>query len=152
MSSASSSSPGIPDLVGTLGAQLRAPYRLLQERIYEGLARRFPEIRPAHSAVFRHLAPEGSRLTDLAAQAGMTKQSMGYLVEHLREHGYLRTEPHPGDGRATLIRLTARGRRVVDAALALSAELEAEAGRSLGAARLAELRGLLGELRAALES
>jgi hypothetical protein len=41
---------------------------------YASLAEKgFPEIRPAHSAVFRNISPGDSRLTDLADQAGMTK-------------------------------------------------------------------------------
>jgi DNA-binding MarR family transcriptional regulator len=150
--SSSSASCSIPDLAGTLGAQLRAPYRLLQRRLYAELARRFPEIRPAHSAVFRHLAPAGSRLTDLAEQAQMTKQSMGYLVDYLVEHGHLTSSRHPGDRRATLIRLTPKGGRVIEAALAISHELQTEAEKALGTRRLAELRRALAALQKALEA
>lgn len=39
--------------------------------------------------------PEGSRLTDLAEQARMTKQAAGELVHYLTERGYftLRADP-----------------------------------------------------------
>lgn len=139
-------SASITDLAATLGAQLRAPYRRLQRRLYASLEAEFSEIRRAHSAVFRHLAPEGSRLTDLAEQAEMTKQSMAYLVGYLQEHGYVRATKHPHDGRATLVKLTAKGRRFVEAALAASRDIEATAVERLGASRVAKLRELLGAL------
>ncbi len=107
--------------------------------------RGFPEIRPAHSSVFRHIAAGGSRLTDLAARAGMTKQSMAYLVEGLERGGFLSTVPDLGDGRAKLVRLTARGRRVWRALVALSAEAEAALAERMGRERFALLRTLLEE-------
>lgn len=132
---------------GTLGALLRAPYGLLSERVYGGLAARgFPDVRPAHSAVFRHITPRGCRLTELAERAGMTKQSMSYLVESLAAGGYVTSAADPSDGRARLVQLTARGRRVWDALVALSAEAEAEAAGAMGADRVALLRALLAEL------
>lgn len=135
----------------TLGALLRLPYEALQARVYAGLAARgFAEIRPAHSAVFRHIAPGGSRLTDLAARAGMTKQSMAYLVDSLERDGFLSVLPDPADGRARLVRLTARGRKVWDALLALSAEAEAAIAAHLGEDRFRAFRTLLEEVNAAL--
>jgi DNA-binding MarR family transcriptional regulator len=137
----------------TLGALLRLPYEVLARRVYGGLAERgFPDIRIAHSAVFRHITPRGSRVTELAERAQMAKQSMAYLVESLTEAGYLTSVPDPADGRARLVRLTARGRRVWDALIALSAEAEAEFAQRLGAAKVARLRKLLEELAKQIES
>lgn len=136
-----------PDRARTLGALLRAGYAGLADRLYGRLAARgYADIRPAHSAVLRHLAAEGSRLTELAAEAGMTKQSMAYLVGYLEERGYVGLGPDPADGRARLVRLTARGQRLVDTLLALSAELEAEAARELGRNRIDDLRQTLTDL------
>ena len=135
----------------TLGLLLRRPYEALQARVYGGLAARgFPEIRPAHSAVFRHIGAGGSRLTELAARAGMTKQSMAYLVDSLAQDGFLAVAPDPSDGRARIVRLTARGRRVWDALIALSTDAEADLAAKLGAKRLAEFRALLEAVNDAL--
>lgn len=143
--------PNITEERRTLGLLLRRPYEQLQARVYGGLAARgFPDIRPAHSAVFRHIAAGGSRLTDLAARAGMTKQSMAYLVESLERDGFLTTGPDPSDGRARLVRLTARGRRVWDALIALSEEAEAALAARIGPERHAQFRALLEEVNAAL--
>lgn len=137
----------------TLGALLRRPYDLLARRVYGALAAHgFPDVRIAHSAVFRHIAPRGSRLTDLAERAGIAKQSMAYLVETLAAGGYVTSAPDPSDGRARLVRLTARGKRVQQTLMDLSAEAEAECAAAIGADRLTTLRELLAELATALEA
>lgn len=131
----------------SLGWLLRLPYSHLSERVYGSIAARgFPDIRAAHGAVFRHILPSGSRLTELAEAAGMTKQGMAYLVEGLTAAGYLESRPDPADGRARRIHLTRRGQSVTEALLALSEEAEAEFGRRIGPNKLARLRALLEEL------
>jgi DNA-binding MarR family transcriptional regulator len=142
-----------PERHRTLGALLRLPYEALSRDVYGGLAARgFPEIRPAHSAVFRHIAPGGSRLTALAERAGMTKQSMAYLVEGLEAAGHLRARPDPQDGRARLIRLTPKGERVMEALLELGAEAEARLAERIGARRAARLRRALEHWVEAIEA
>ncbi|MBR0670266.1 MarR family winged helix-turn-helix transcriptional regulator [Neoroseomonas soli] len=137
----------------TLGALLRLSYEALQREVYGGLAARgYPEIRPAHSAVFRHIGPDGSRLTTLAERAGMTKQSMAYLVDGLAAAGHLTSTPDPADGRARIVRLTAKGQGVLAALLALSAEAEARVAGRIGERRAGKLRRYLEQLAAALEA
>ncbi|WP_426954855.1 MarR family winged helix-turn-helix transcriptional regulator [Muricoccus radiodurans] len=136
----------------TLGYLLRRPYETLQAQVYGQLAGRgFPDIRPAHSAVFRFIAPAGSRVSELAERAQMTKQSMSYLVEALAGGGYVTVGPDPEDGRAKRVRLTARGRAVSEALVALSRKVEAGFAARLPPGRMAALRDLLGELTEALE-
>jgi DNA-binding MarR family transcriptional regulator len=144
-----SSAKSITEEADSLGALLRAPYRYLQARLYAELAETFPEIRAAHSSVFRTISSEGSRLVDLAEQAQMTKQSMAYLVSYLEKHQFVETVDHPADGRAVLVRLTAKGRKVIDLALAVSRRLEDDAARQLGETKLSTLRKLLTELGSA---
>src|ERR1700747_1273074 len=70
-------------------------------RVAAGLAEAgFGDIRPAHTAVFQHIDADGSRLTDLAERAQITKQSMGYLVDFLEQRGYLERRSDPTDRRA----------------------------------------------------
>ena len=137
----------------TFGRLFREPHRLYLDWQYRALAARgFPDIRIAHSAVFRSIAPDGSRLTDLAALAGMTKQSMAYLVGQLVGFGYLTLSEDPGDGRARLVRLTERGRRFMAAAQDLSERYEAHVANLLGREDARQLRALLERLLTALES
>ncbi|MBL6457650.1 winged helix DNA-binding protein [Belnapia sp. T6] len=136
----------------TIGYLLRLPYERLSERVYGALAAQgFPDIRPAHSAVFRHIAGSGSRVSDLAERARMTKQSMAYLVEALASAGYVAATPDPADGRAKLVRLTRRGRAVSETLVRLSREAEEELAARLPPGRMAALRRLLGELAEVLE-
>lgn len=135
----------------TIGALLRLPYEALASRIYGGLAAAgFADVRRAHSAVFRHILPGGSRLTELADRAGMTKQSMAGLLADLVAGGYVTSTPDPSDGRARLVRLTAKGRRVQAELLRLGAEAEEACRRAMGVEDYARLRELLGRLDALL--
>jgi DNA-binding MarR family transcriptional regulator len=126
---------------------LRVPFHELVERIAEGLAKAgFDDIRPAHTAVFQHVKAEGSRLSELAERAQLTKQSMGYLVDYLEAHGYVERRPHPSDRRANLIFLTERGWDEVRAALHIIAAIEQDWADRLGERRMDELRRLLTDL------
>lgn len=74
--------------------------------------RGFPDLRPADAAVFLAIdRRNGSRVSDLATGAHVSKQGMMAHVDDLEERGYVRRIPDPSDGRAKLVRLTARGRR-----------------------------------------
>ena len=73
----------------------------LQRRLHEaGLA----DIRPGHGCVFGTIDPEGSRLTDLALRARMTKQSVAEATNDLEQLGYVERVPDPDDGRVKIIR------------------------------------------------
>lgn len=130
-----------------IGILLRGPFQELVRRITDGLAEAgFDDIRPAHTAVFQHIKAEGSRLTDLAERAQLTKQSMGYLVDYLEERGYVERRPDPTDRRASLIFLTERGWDEIRAALRIIAAIEQDWADRLGKRRMKQLRGLLTEL------
>jgi DNA-binding MarR family transcriptional regulator len=129
-------------------AMLGHAYSLLGFRIVDGVVGAgFPQ-RPAHSAVFAQIDPEGSRLSELAHRANMTPQAMGELVDQLESLGYLVRRPDPRDRRAKLIVLTARGKACVEAAQVTIAELEDEISRRLGEQGHRQLRLLLEKLLA----
>lgn len=140
-----------PETERTLGALLRAPWQVLAERVYGALAASYPDIRPAHGAVFRYIGAEGSRIVDLAARAGMTKQSMAVLVDYLAAHRYLTVTPDPRDGRAKQVCLTRRGRAVQRKAQKLSQQIEAEWAALIGEGEMTTLRHLLERLYDRLE-
>ena len=139
--------------IGTpnIGNLLRDPAFFLNERLLErAAAAGFSDVRIAHTAVFQHLRDSGSRITELAERAQLTKPTVVYLVNDLQAMGYVERIADPGDGRAKLVRLTERGLAAREAGRAAIVEIEAEWAAALGEERLAELRGLLLELRAFL--
>jgi DNA-binding MarR family transcriptional regulator len=109
----------------------------------------YADIRPTHGCVFRFVQEDGMRLTDLAANAGMTKQSVGEVVDDLAHLGYVERIPDPADRRAKLIRLTSKGEVARGVGANLFAEIEARWADRYGADRLADLRTLLEEIAAA---
>jgi DNA-binding MarR family transcriptional regulator len=109
----------------------------------------FDDVREGHGCVFGFIDLEsGSRLTDLADRAGLTKQAVGEAAAELQRLGYLERVPDPEDGRAKIIKLTPRG---VDAALMgrrLFAEIENDWAAQYGEERVALLRELVEEIAA----
>jgi DNA-binding MarR family transcriptional regulator len=130
-----------------MGLLLKLPYVALERYLDRRLRELgFADVRPAHYAVFQALMPEGSRLTELAERAGMTKQSMGYLVDHLEKQGYLQRVPDPTDQRAQTIRVTHKAKKLDEAVEAVLEEMHDAWARRLGKAKFRQLRGLLGDL------
>ena len=107
-------------------------------------------MRPPHGNVFQFLDAQGTRVSTLAERAQITKQSMAELVDHLERHGYVERVPDPTDGRAKLVRATARGQEVYAIAREVVAEIEEDWTRRLGKAKMRLLRELLEELNASL--
>lgn len=110
-------------------------------------ARGYRDIRPAHAALFAHLDGEGTRPSELAQRAGITKQSMGELIADLEVKGYLVRRPHPSDQRAKLVTLTEAGVELDREATRAIGELERDYRARLGAERFGTLCATLDELR-----
>jgi DNA-binding MarR family transcriptional regulator len=108
-----------------------------------------PTIRPGHGCVFRFIDREGSRLTDLAEHAGLTKQAVGEVVADLEELGYVERVPDPGDGRVKIIRLTERGWDGQAAALRIFDDIERGWAERFGEERVRVMHELLEEIAAA---
>lgn len=90
------------------------------------------QIGAAHVHITRHLGLQGSRLTELAAHAGMSKQAMGDLVTQCEAWGLVRREPDPKDGRARRIVFTDTGLLWLEAFRLAVAQAEAEFRTQVG--------------------
>ena len=106
----------------------------------------YTDIQTAAHTVFENIDRDGTRLTELAARADMTHQSMGELVATLEERGYVVRRPDPTDGRARLVCLTAKGKQLTRIALHEIAAIEADWHRAWKHA------GLSTDLRTALQA
>lgn len=128
--------------VNTISLLGRA-YSLLGFRIVDGVVGAgFPQ-KPAHSAVFAQIDPDGSRLTDLARRANMSPQAMGELVDELEDMGYVVRRPDPTDRRAKLITLTPKGQDCIAAGTATIDSIEQQLTDLLGVRGRRQLRNLL---------
>jgi DNA-binding MarR family transcriptional regulator len=131
-----------------LGLLMFIPYRAMEREILAALAEAgFDDVTLAQARVFQRINPEGSRLTELAESAQVTKQTVGFLVDQLERAGYVERTPDPSDGRARLVRVAARGAAAVQASVGVVAEIEARWAAHLGPARTAQLREALTALR-----
>jgi DNA-binding MarR family transcriptional regulator len=134
-----------------LGTLLRDPWLELNARLTAAVAAHgFEDVRPALSAIFQHIRDEGSRVTEIADRAQLTKQTVVYLVNDLERLGYLERIPDPSDGRAKLVRPTARGNAAVAEARQIAADIERDWTDLLGQQPMAQLRHLLEQLHEAL--
>ena len=130
-----------------LPALLNEAKDLVIEELHERLGEEgFPEVRPGHGRIIRFIEPEGSRLTDVAEQAGLTKQAAGEVVSDLEELGHVERCACPGDGRAKLIQLTDRGQACVEAAERIFDDIESRWAEQVGQRRMATLRATLEEI------
>ena len=131
-----------------VGLLLFIPYRALETRVFEALAvAGFDDFTPAQARVMQRIGPEGTRLTELAEAAQVTKQTASFLVDQLERAGYVRRTPDPRDARARLVRVAERGAAAQPIADAAVREVEAEWRAHLGERRWGQLREALTRLR-----
>ena len=90
------------------------------------------QVGAAHIHITRHLAVGGSRLTDLAQSAGMSKQAMGDLVDQCEAWGLVTREPDPHDRRARRVVFTASGLLWLQAFRTAVRQAEAEFRQAVG--------------------
>lgn len=69
----------------------------------------------SHITVTRNLDLAGTRATELARRAGITKQSMSELINQLEAGGILERRPDPADGRAKIVYFSKAGLAWLDA-------------------------------------
>jgi DNA-binding MarR family transcriptional regulator len=136
-----------------LGRLLLDAHRTFASELDASLDERgYPDVRPGHAVVFLHVdRRSGSRLTDLARKAGVTKQAMMLAVDELEVRGYVRRVQDPSDARAKLVRLTAKGRRCAAECRRVVQSIETRTRRTLGVRRYELVRGALEEMAGGVE-
>jgi DNA-binding MarR family transcriptional regulator len=118
-----------------IGRLLNNAVRRFEARVLELMSERgHAETRIAHVSLTRNLDVEGTRLTELARRASMSKQAMGELVDQCMELGLVDRIADPSDGRARIVKFTRAGliwlnafRDAVDIA---EREMRAELGKT----------------------
>jgi DNA-binding MarR family transcriptional regulator len=106
----------------------------------------YTDIRRSHHKVLLMLPASGASITELAALAGMTKQSLGELVDGLQTAGYVTSTENPTDRRVRLIQPTERGRAAATLTRSAGDEIEATWRATVGRDRYDQMKATLEEL------
>ncbi|SDP24902.1 DNA-binding transcriptional regulator, MarR family [Klenkia soli] len=118
----------------------------LRAELYALSAARFPGLRARHYRLLTFLPPAGERLSRVAAVSGLTKQALAQTLRPLEDGGYVVVGPDPADRRARVVRLTDRGREVVEAVGEQLGAVERRWAAAVGPERYATARAVLGEV------
>jgi len=90
------------------------------------------QISAAHIHITRHLSLQGSRLTELAQAAGISKQAMGTLVDQCEAWGLVKRKSDSRDARARQVVFTEAGLAWLSAFQVAVAQAEEELKASVG--------------------
>ncbi len=104
------------------------------------------DLRPMTAQALVPLLGGGRHASELATTLRVSRQAVAQMVANLERGGYVERVDDPGDARAKLICLTARGRAAVRVLWDGSRALEEEWAELLGRERLQELRSMLATL------
>lgn len=109
-------------------------------------------LKNSHNAVFATLDPEGSRAADMAAQLGITRQSMGEIVRELVDLGIVEMKPDPADRRAKLVTWTQHGLAVARHGYTHILDIEDRCAEELGGKQFDAFREALVRLTGVVEA
>ena len=127
-----------------IGRLLSNALRHFEARVIELLADAgHDEVTQSHIHATRHLDVAGTRLTEMAQRAAMTKQSMSELVDQLERKGLVTRRPDPADGRARLVCFTPAGLAWLDDFRVAVRKAEREMARTIGADALQAMKEAL---------
>jgi DNA-binding MarR family transcriptional regulator len=99
-----------------VGRLLNNAVRRFEARVLELMsAKGHDETRIAHVSLTRNLDVDGTRLTELARRASMSKQAMGELVDQCANLGLVDRVADPSDRRARIVMFTPAGLAWLDA-------------------------------------
>jgi DNA-binding MarR family transcriptional regulator len=123
-------------------------HRAVEARVMAALAAAgADDITLAQSRLLQRLDPRGIRLTDLAEQARVTKQTAGALVDQLERAGYVVRAADPSDARARLVVLSDKGMDLCRTAWVEVTKVEQEWREHLGDTKFQQMHDALLALR-----
>lgn len=141
----------LPSGTASFGNLFRDTTLAMQQLVAEELVRRgFADLRPALLAVAQHVGANGTRVTELAARAWLTKATVVHAVDELERLGYVTREPDPTDRRAKLVMSTARAREAQRVARETIADIRDAWAELISEHEMDALEAGLRRLRAAL--
>ena len=106
----------------------------------------YTDIRRSQHKILLMLPATGASVTELATLAGMTKQSLGELVDGLQLAGYVSSTENPSDRRVRLIQPTARGKAAAALTRSAGDDIEARWRATVGSERFNQMKSTLRDL------
>jgi DNA-binding MarR family transcriptional regulator len=123
-------------------------HRNAERRVFDAIRQAgFAGITLAQARIAARIGPDGTRLSELAEQALISKQTATHLVDQLERAGYVERVVDPADARARLVRMAPRGEEVIAIARAEEARIDEEWTTHIGGPRMHALRETLTLLR-----
>jgi len=130
----------------TIGRYLHNAARKFDARVLAILSEQgWEDVRLVHITLTRALDFSGTRLTELARRAAMTKQAMGELVDECERLQLVERTADPTDGRAKIVTFTPRGKRFMNAFRQALAAAEEEMVAQLGDGRVDDMKQALSD-------
>lgn len=121
--------------------------RVYTRRVIDGLHQRgYDDFSAAFPPLLSNLDVEGTRIGVLAKRAGVTRQAAGQLLREIEKCGYVEMKTAADDARATVVRFTASGRKLLAAVFELVESIEGEFAAHLAPGEFDRLRDILFKL------
>ena len=138
------------EMVDSTARAFGTVHRRFQEATNQGyVAHGWKGLTLSHVQLLSEIEETGTRLSDVASAMKTTKQYAGQLAREMASKRLVTLTSDPADARAVLVKPTERGRRFLQDACEVRAELEARYLGRLSRRRAAELEAMLRELVAA---
>ncbi|MFE6859303.1 MarR family winged helix-turn-helix transcriptional regulator [Nocardia sp. NPDC057668] len=100
----------------------------------------------SYGYVMRALDEKALTASQLGERLGITAQGAAKVVDEMVRYGYVERRPDPGDKRAKLLHLSARGVDLLETVRAFHAAYENDLIARMGADQVATVRAVLGEI------
>jgi len=135
-----------------IGRPLRDVWAHFAAELRDRIAVRHPDVTPTMTDVMLLIDRDGTRVSDLARRAGVTKQSMAQATITLEAKGLVHRLPDPSDARAKLVVLTDDGWEALRFGRSVADGIHDRWTGLLTDDAMAQLVTLLGQLADALDA
>ena len=116
-------------------------FRSFEQKLLAAMAEKgFDDISLMHFNIIRHLDPTGLSISELANDAGITKQAVGKIAGELVEKGYLIIEQSTQDRRVKYVRYTNKGKTLLGQLIKQNKKIEKQYQQILGAKNYQQMR------------
>jgi DNA-binding MarR family transcriptional regulator len=135
---------------GSVGVLPMIAVRVQRELMTLTTARGHSGLKMSHGQVLPLIGAGGGRIVEIARIQGVSRQAISTISLDLESLDYLRREPDRRDGRGIVLRLTARGKKLIRDSVSALDDLDASIREILGERRFGYLQSGARDLYQAL--